>query len=196
MDAQYRDLHQQIMNAVTETEGEPLPLFDPLVLKVRNVAPEEPGMQAIQGTHIPKGLHHVKIQSGVYLVKTIHRRGEKQVAIYNICVMDAAGAVRLLIDTRQDARTPNFAQNLRTPLTNLIDEHARLNNHGPPPFDPTLTRIQALAATIMDLPPELWAEWVTQLLEELKKGTDLHTYSLFLEEVQRAIDAWLLTGLW
>jgi len=196
MDTQTRDLHYQIMTAVKLVEGTPLTHDETFVMQVTEVLPGMKGMQAIQGTPVEQGLTTVPVQSGVYLTRTFHRRGDQEIAIYNICVMDAAGAIRLVRDMRIDTRTPGFANKLRTPLAKLVDEHDQLNGKVRPRGFQLAHSLNEAAKQIKDLPPEEKASLVLFGLEVLDDGESPYDYEAFLEAVQTGIEARLTTGLW
>lgn len=196
MDTQTRDLHYQIMTAITQVEGTPLTRDETFVTQVTEVLPGVKGMQAIQGTSVTPGLTTVPTQSGVYLTRTFHRRGDQEIAIYNICVMDAAGAIRLVRDMRMDTRTPGFANKLRTPLAKLVDEHDQLNGKVRPRGFQLAYSINQAAKQIMDLLPEEKARLVLFGLEMLDDKEAPHDYEAFCEAVMVGIEARLTTGLW
>ncbi len=196
MNTQTRNLHHQIMKAVTANEGTPLPRPESFVLEVTEIDPVLQGMSAVKGTEVAKGHIVVPIRSGVYLVRTFHRRGDQEIGIYNICVMDSAGEIRLLLDTRTDTRTPSFASRLRPTITTLLQEHGQLNY---PDLSADHQVQRALDHAISLMPywtTERWTEWATYLLEKLRDHADLATYEEFLEQVGDAIANRMVTGMW
>lgn len=196
METRTRNLRRQIMIAVTENEGTPLTRPEAFVMEVTGIDPDGKGMAAIQGAEVARGQISVPIRSGIYLARTFHHRGDQDVAIYNICVMDAAGAIRLLLDIREDTRTPGFAQRLRTPITDLIDEHAQLNHTNLSADYQAMSAIESFINLIGYWKPERWTRWVAYLLEKLRPHTDLASYEGFLEQVGDAIATRMVTGLW
>jgi len=196
VNTQVRDLHAQIIALVTDTEGQPETNDEAWVMRVTSITPEVKGMKAIQGTKVKEGQRDTTTRSGVYLAKTFHRRGDKQAAIYNVCVMDRAGDTRLLIDTRTDSRTPGAAYHLRTSLAKLIAQHHELNHHKLPYRHPIILALNEAANLIKDLSPDEQAAWITYLLEAITNTANTHTNELTLDTLQQAIETRLLTGLW
>jgi len=196
VNTQTRNLHAQIIALVTDTEGQPETNDEAWVMQVTSITPEVKGMKAIQGTKVKEGQRDITTRSGVYLAKTFHRRGDKQAAIYNVCVMDRAGDIRLLIDTRTDSRTPGAAYHLRTSLTKLIAQHHELNYHKLPYRHPIILALNEAANLIKDLSPDEQAAWMTYLLEALTNTPDQHTNTNFLKSMEHTIETRLLTGLW
>jgi len=196
MNTQVRDLYHQIMTAIAETEGQPRANDETWVMQVISITPGVKGMEAVQGTWVEPGQTEVPIRSGVYLTQTFHHRGEKDVAIYNICVMDAAGDIRLLVDTRADSRTPGCRAELRDNLDKLVREHDQLNSQGQTPHQILPHKLNEGIRLMEHRPYELLASWVLYFLEVLDDGQNQHTYEQLLGNVQDAIEARLLTGYW
>jgi len=196
MNVQTRYLHNQIMAAVVSGEGMSHPTDEPLVMQVTGITPGKKGMDAAQVTPIEKGPIDVRIRPGVYLTRTVHRRGEKDVPIYNVCVMDAAGDIRLLRDMRADGRDKDAIEQLWTSLAELTGEHDQLNNSEPAANHQVKHHLDSTINLIAYWPAEKWIGWITYLLEKLRDKTDLATYELFLLSTQEAIETRLLTDLW
>ncbi|MBA7671061.1 hypothetical protein ES703_79212 [subsurface metagenome] len=196
MNVQTRNLYRQIMAAVVSSEGISHPTDEPLVMQVTGITPGKKDMDAVQGTPIEKGPIDVTLRPGVYLTRTVHRRGEKDVPIYNVCVMDAAGDIRLLQDMRVDGRGKDAIKQLWTSLAELVDEHDQLNNPEPPTYHQLMHALDKATTMIKALPSDEWMEWTTYFLEAMDGKPNKPTYELFMENLQYAIEARLTTGMW
>lgn len=196
MNTRTRDLHHQIMDTVTRTEGRPLPHSKAFAMRITGITPGVKGLTAIQGTPVETGVRTYPNRISIYLVRTFHRRGDIEVAIYNVVIMDKAGDIRLLLDARADARSKKDDQELRQYLTELLAEHDELNNSDLSANHQVKRALDRIVNLIPYWNTEKWTKWITYLLEALRDKTDLATYEEFLEQVGDAIATRMVTGRW